>query len=980
MLQFKVIHYPQQKQEIFEQFSPENGTWLVSDLKSKAEIQKRFLSQGNLLAENSVLRASELWRKFFVKHFPGHRLVSADLMKSFVAQWLEDSHFTWARSPGTAKNLMIYGGQLLPILIHPQSQEAMKDWWDQHPDSLLRWGHWYHLSQWLWEKLDEARIVPSQWVASWLISQERVLSLSWSRQLLVDLGSELSAVEAEVIWQLSQSSPVTVLVPGPSWREKFVQSLRGYRVLEEKNGSLIAKSKLKSSRSSSLESHFALHSEEDLSSHLHAISNTHLTDQKMNTPLNSGPDRLAKYSSMLAEVKAAVNQVRWWIESGISPSQIIVMAPDIEKYWPVMSAYFASEGIPVAKERVSTLQSYPEILAWLAQMRVELGMGQATDLELSRFTVDQSSPISFEEFKKLFTHYYDWDDLRREKRIAELFHLDVQEANDSINCEEFVAWAVRRWKASQQTSHLELIIQKIFQEAPLSQRMNRSHWFFLLENFCARIEVRLSEAQIPGVALLNLISGEWVNASHLWVMGLSEEGMRKSESAGILLNDVLSLEKDLGVFLSYPDRMTADFELEWVLKRHWQEVFLSTPMTHFSGAVQTPSLLWLKRAVDAGFAWEHCLVPDPTRWDQLQSLKTEALVRELPQTKKEQDLCLAHLEVEWGTKELPTWLPSNHFSLSVSQIEAYLECPFKVAATRLLKLSDTPNIDLDVDSLGRGNLLHQLFELLIQSQSWKSEISAEEILIMIDQAKEMSGLILADERLWTPLKNKFLQVAQRFIQFEREWRQQYPQTKTLACELQVQGRFDPQANQFLSSNYGEGGILFRGKIDRVDGIGGEEGGPLIVIDYKSSGGNLRHHRSWMANQQLQLALYSHWLELGWGNMSEGNPQGHKVGDRENRERENYPEVIAAVYFVARDMDRSKGFILSGGEEGLISDSSSHSRIQKNEKAELFHHACQLTGEVVQSMMAGQFGPRPKDIHQTCSRCEWKKICRAPHFN
>lgn len=925
MLEIKVIHHPHHKLEIFDQYDPRSGTWLVSDLKSKLEIQKRFLRQGHLLAEDSVLRASELWLKFLSMGFPGHRVISADLTRALFAQWLQESEFIWARSPGAAQNLFSYCAQLLPLLVQQDGEEVMNEWWENHSESLLRWGHWYHLSKWAWAKLDESKLVPSPWVSSWLNSNE-LGTHHWPRKIFVDLGSELSAVESEVVWRMSQTIEVVVLRPGAQWCETFGNSLRGYRLLEEKLG---------------------------------------LSGPRKEGRLSyaSGPSfNFRKYSSMLAEVKEVVNQVRRWIESGVPVDKIVVMAPDIEEYWPVLSAYFEKEGIPTAKERLATLQSFPDILAWLAQLRVEMGVGTSVDIELSAYGEHLAAPLQYDEFKRLFTNFYDIEDLHREDKIGRLYEVEMN-TKSQLNCEEFVAWASKRWRSTSGIGHLEILGQQIFQDSLPSTRLSILNWLKYAEKLCSRIEVKVAESHANGLLLLNLMSGEWIDSTHLWVMGLSDEKMRKTESAGILLSDVLSLERDLGVHLVYPDRIQAEFEVEWMLDRPWVQVFLSTSIANFLGDVQTPALMWLKRVVEAGQDWEHCVSPAPTRWDQIQELPLESLVHQTDWSPDQRDHLCRDLKIEWGLEPFVKWTPPASLSLSVTQIEAYLECPFKVAASRLLRLSDRPDLDLDVDRMGRGSLLHKIFEILTEHHPLVTSLDDEAIVQIVNRARVASDLQMADERLWPPLQGKLVDLARRFLAFESEWRRQYPLTRTLGRELEIKGRFDFEKNVFspIFDEKAEGekeGFLFRGKIDRVDT---DDRGSLVVIDYKSSGGELRHHGSWIGNSQLQLALYSHWLELGLSAIGKA-------------------EVVAANYFVAQSMERNKGFIKAGGVDGFIDDTSRYSRIETDQKLNLFKQACEITGNVVKSILAGDLGPRPRDINQTCGRCNWKKICRAPHFN
>ena len=65
-------------------------TWLISDLKSKLEIQKLLLSKSEFLNAESVLRASELWRLLLFRVNPEWQIVSREFAISLISQYLKD--------------------------------------------------------------------------------------------------------------------------------------------------------------------------------------------------------------------------------------------------------------------------------------------------------------------------------------------------------------------------------------------------------------------------------------------------------------------------------------------------------------------------------------------------------------------------------------------------------------------------------------------------------------------------------------------------------------------------------------------------------------------------------------------------------------------------------------------------------------------------------------------------------------------------
>lgn len=916
MLEIREVYHPRQKQELFGTFNSQSDTWLVSDLKSKLEIQKRLLGQGQTLVEDAVLRATELWRKFIMRTSPDVRVVSTDLARSLLTQWLEEADFQWAKSPGAAQNLFAYTAQLLPILANEKGDDLLKEWWSEHPDSLVRWGQWYHLARWAWERFADQAVLPAPWVSAWLINSSE--QLHWPRKLFVDLGSELSAVESDLIWSLSQNTEVILLAPGAEWRGRFDKTMRGYRLLEERLGVQTP-----------------------------AVKNPEIP--------RSGAYEFRRYTTMLAEVKDATMMVRRWIEAGVSPAQIVLMAPEIEDYWPVLAEYLECEGVPANKDRVVTLQSFPDVIRWLAHLRMDAGQGTSADIELVAFADRDSTPLKYAEFRRLFSAYYDLDDLRRDRQVARLFDLKIN-GRETLRRDEFVAWAIQRWPTGGATQNLETVFHQFFQDCPHSTRLGLRHWVSLTEKVCARIEVKTARGTPGGIQLLNLSSGEWVEASHLWVLGLTEEGMRKTETTGILLSDVLSLERDLGFYLHHPDRFQSEFEAEWMLDRPWSEAVLSTPGVDFAGTIQTPTMLWLRRALELAKTWEQYSAPAETRWDQIQRAELRDLGSARGWSQDLQELVIRELPVELGQTLAAGFGSLTDVSLSVSHIESFLECPFKVAATKILGLSDLPIIDMDVDHLSRGSLMHKLFEVLTRSEPFRSDYSKAELAEMVEMARRESQLLLADERLWPPLRQKLVDQASRFVDFEREWRSLFPKTKTVGREVRTQCRWNPTDLRFESL---EGsGVLFRGFIDRVDSDGE---GNYVLLDYKSSNHGLTYHRSWLSKHSLQLPLYAHWLALGFSSLGPG-------------------EVVGALYYVAKNLDRTKGFVVDQGVEGLLGPANRYQQVSLGDRDGLIKESVRILGEAVGAILAGNLGPRPERPEQTCVTCQWRGLCRSPHLH
>jgi ATP-dependent helicase/nuclease subunit B len=921
MLILENLNGPHDQKTVLAEFLPQTSTWIVSDLRSKIDLQRRLIGQGGFLHGQAVMRASELWQYALRRLRPDLQIVSREFMTALIAQELTVEPLEWTQSPATPSTVYDYITQLMPILSHPEGDELIAEWFLDNPASQIRWERWWTLAKKQWSGFLQQGFIAAPWVSGVLINETNLPEV-WTRPLIIDLGAELSAVEAELMTILSRSIDVTVLRPMPVWKNEYQKTLQPYEIL---------------------------------ANHIATRTGRTPIPVEMQTSV-----QFKKFTTMIAEVKDATATVRKWLDSGeAKPRQIAIVAPEIETYWPALSSYLKEEGVPVQKAMVARLHSFSDITQWLASLRLKSGAVSETDLEISIFESSARVEMNYERFRVLFSAVYSRDDLRRSSDLAQRFALEFK-SDDAVSRTDFVAWSLKAWVNSGSSEHLETLLQRLFQECPEGTRLQLRRWVLYVEQLASRVEIKINEAQADGIACLNLMSAENSPATNLIFMGLTEKALRPPIESGISYSDVLSLQSRFGFYLPSNDQSKLEFETRWVTENSGRRLILSVAETDFAGDIQAPSWLWLRGARaqqqasgDVNAVQDQRSIPQETRWDEIQRSTFSWLQKEREWSAARAELLWNSLEQDRGDKPIPEFAHKQVLSLSASGLEDYLKCPFIFAAKRLFRLSDLPNLDLDVDAATRGKLMHSLFERLLEDPVLFAR-KPDELSTLLDEVRITSKMELADDRLWPSMRERYIEMAQRFLLFEKEWRTRFPGTQTVGREVSVVGAINPQTAE-LRKTKTENDIVFRGFIDRVD-TDGE--GNFAIIDYKSSINGLSQPGSWIEGQKLQLILYTMAFEKGLTDLPAG-------------------QVVSAVYYVGRTMNRDFGFKIEDYPQNLYSfEDRRKNRMSFADREALFAKAQELVLSSIAKMHEGLFPPAPSDP-KLCLTCQWSAVCRTP---
>ena len=907
MLQIIPIENRSQVNELFANYNPREQSWLVSDLRTKFELQQKILARDGQYIDESVLRASDLWKMLLKRLEPRLRLVSDPFARSLLRTIMDENAEVLGVNSSAEDTVFSYIDQMAAIIFHPEGTKRLDEWFETHPEAKNRWREWYLRARFCAIKLlEEHNVITSDWITSYLQNFNE-LEKVWNISLIVDLSGEISRVEAEILRTLSRYIDVTVLEPSPLWRTDV---------------------------------HFLLRPYEDLRGQSSKIT------QLSPVPAKDKTIDVLRFSGMLAEIKNAVGQVREWLNAGLPASSLAIVAPDIETYWPVLQSFLAEEGIPYQKDITHKVQSLPSVTRWLATLRSKSGRLSSSDLEISFFDKHEAQGLRYEEFKALYKSLYVNEDLARNEIVHKIFH-DQLDVSGLVSRDEFVLKALSFWNSSE-TEVVQIVLRELLQNATANTKLIWKEWLSYLESIVAAKEYTLEKGEPAGILVTKLMSAHSEKALYRIFVGLTDESLKSRNKTQLSGQDYFELAKDIGFYLDNPDQSDLEFELRLLAEADSIHDIYCFGATDLSGSLCSPSTFWMSLTENH----EGLTLPKETRWDELQY---SDLREGRPWLDGRREDVEHRIREDLGKEETPSLQLKELPRISASAVESFLECPFIFAAQRYFKLKDLPDIDLDVDHRTRGQLAHAIFEKLT-IEPMRFDWTTDELDSLLESIRKEKELIFADERLWLPLKRKHIQLGLRFLGFEKNWRKEFPKTKTIAREKRFEFYLDPKT-ETLSKDAVEGAFRISGQIDRIDS---DEQKHLVVLDYKSSGGGTTSHSSWLKNHEIQLLFYMWILE-------------------KNLMEEVQGDVIGLFYYIFRTFDR-KGFKIDELAGALYPASKRKDKNATFEAKELYlKEFSNILMGTLERIRNGEAKPEPAD-DKTCATCEWRRQCRAPHLN
>ncbi len=904
MLEFVKIKHPDQIKILLKEFNPGAQTWIVSDLKSKHEIQRECIQRYGFFTDDSILRISDFWRIWIRRLKPTLQVVASDFIKSLVQQFIVIHGSALDLTETDSSALEKYVQELAPIILHPESDSLLTEWLSLQK-SARNWQKWYSISRvCILFILNQKKAIDSKWSAAFLQSLDLQM-MNWDSEIIVDLGTELTSIEMGIFKVLSQRQKIKIYVPSPEWKDRFPFLLKTY---SENFG-------------------YGTVSESDYSAGANSCKKTFI-----------------RLSTQLAEVKFAVSQVRQWLDEGVKPEQISVIALRIEDYWPVLESYLFEEGITFQKDSVAGLNGLASVQIFLAHIKSLSSEVDFESLQQKYYQTNSVPEIKFEKFKALFNQLFDEENLKRDENIKDLFYRKV-DFKQKISRDEFFSFLIKIWAELPEAVNTCTIFEILFRDLlsqSLETSMKTASWFQFLKARLSHKEIKIANSSPGGIHITSLMSAQMADSDHRIYMGLFEEAFKVNKKSMLPLKDIEILKNQFDLAIAYPEESHLDFNLRWQIESQCKAIILTTPHLSFAAEPLTACLFFLENNPKS-----EVTNPKYTRWDEIQKslARGEAdcigfYADQVSEKRVREDLIGAEILVQHQA----------FTQLAASEVETYARCSFKLLASKGFRLRDLPEVSIDLDPREKGTLVHALFEYIINNFK-STALDIVEVERFLEIKRKELHLFINEENFWQVQLNKLLLLAQKFSQFENSRTEKFKSLTEVSFELY----FDPILKIFSNTN-GENHIAIRGRIDRLDQ--NLKSNYYLIYDYKSSQKHAKNFSKWMTEYQFQLMLYIFAVEVCLFEKS---------------------EVKGALYYLYKNFDVSKGLVdTEVGLKDLDFSKLAKSLAIPEQVDKLKSEFINFISECISALERGEFAADPLDT-VICAECDWRKLCRAKHL-
>ena len=802
MIRTILLSSPSERLAYFKQFDQTQHTWLVSNVRSKIELQQTILETHGYFEGDSVQRISEFWKTILARYFPEKKIIPDDLIEFLAEKWIEENPETQLKS--SSRHLLTRACHQLSDLIFSEQDGVLLEWIEENPDVELHWLHWVEVcKKFIFSMVNEKNCLSSKWAAGFLLHAfaNRHDVHVWDKEIFLDLGADLHSSEAQFFSRLSQHVKITVLKPRPP-EAKFWGRLKTYDFLE--------------------------------------LTQDQMSSNEKNDSRFSEPNafQIIHHETALGEIQYAVAQIRQWLQEKIAPEDILILFANYDMYWRKFSALCNLEGIPLDQSVKTKMIDLPLVQSWLSQCWTQFGLFEKEQTYHFLFS-PEAQKISFDDYQKKYSLYEELSDLSNIPQLKPYAHFQINRASSRIfhQIMEQLFQCANHFQKPDDQKILSRCIQTIWQNLVEFPEQNLADYKKMIQKILSHTEIvanhTISTQSIQTSQIQSCQVHQGVKRIYL---GLNQENFMMTPRI-YKADETKLLSRDLNLFFEDDETSLAEFELYWQSHANFKQTLYSYCNSNFQGDLTAPHHFITELQY---FQKINPKTPDleahPTVYSSLRGtdLSSEAASRALDRRQCDQ-----------GERRFQINTASNTLSLSATHLQNYKRCPFIYYSQKILKLKDLPEVDFDVDLLTEGVLIHALFESLLPHihQDWPDE--------KIDQLLEDLRIKLKvdtfDQSVWDAAKKRYLRTAQRFLSFERQWAQKNTQNQI--------GELEKKFKLTVKDLLPEMEVLFQGTIDRIE-IDSQNN--ILLVDYKRSTSAHKSPSSWVKDNLLQLLFYG-WL-------------------------------------------------------------------------------------------------------------------------
>lgn len=930
------------REKHLKDFSADTDIWIVSDLVLKKRIKTLLLSTNKSVHSGSVMRAQEFWQFLFNRLYPEFRVVSDSLVQSMLRQFLCKNQQEGLDSPQYVKTLLFSISSFIPFFISSSALESFDEWLKKNPDPYL--SKWFSLSFKAWKYLLEKKNISSSFLPGILLSDSTSLFFFLSeKKIIFDLGFQLKALEVSCIKHLAEVMDIKILKPCFFKKSRLDSCLWTYNLLE--NTSLPQGGFSK---------------------------NTKKTLNTLDSLEEKNSISFFRYSNQLAEIRATIKYIKQFVSQGISLSNIAIVAPDIEYLWPILSLQLTKENLLVNKPFVVSLHSSKEVMLWLARLRVATGGVSYPDLELI-FSSKLKKDTSYQKLKHAFSNFYSVKNYKNIQWSKGLLDESIDKKLE-MDLTQFLDWAFSFWEEesddvifvkkqgksgkANKNNNINGVWGQVYQvlrvEGGLGIKLSLYSWLLYVEDLLSKKTSPLLRENLNGVSCYNIINSDNLEEEYVIVLDLCFESLKNIKPSILSFSQAVSLSEDLGVSLDASLVNPLEGVLKYLFQLKNKKIMCSWSAMSLEAKSQNASAFFLEEYFLKNVETLLCKEVLPSVFNQCDMEQIEYKSNQL---KKKDDLSLSRILYDRSFKEMGP-VKTSLESVSITNINRYIECPFVFFTEKILKLQDLPAWDLDMDVMSKGSLFHKLLELIITLNT----VATGDQKLLFDRLNQYRQSSLhIDNSSWKIIKEHLVAIANDFIRLEKNQKLISPNLKVEFVEQSLEGVWSKEEQVFVANDLSKTtkvssidlkkGFLVKGKVDRID----RDGDYVVMRDYKSSISSRVGVKAWQEKQDLSLFLYYKlWIAHGY--------QG---------------KLLGAFYVDIKKLN-SKGVWLTEKKEYDFLGLSRNSKINNLEQDKIFFELDQEVNVILADMLGGKFSPNPKEKKlqiKTCNSCKWSGLCR-----